>query len=166
MKSKGNILIDKLLNSNTFWIITFILGAIIGGTFGFIICDTEPATPQDYKSLIEIQDEIIQDFDQVYNYPNTTLKVVEDGVIVSAENPECSVYISFDKNLNYLYTEQEDKKFPTPIIILTVLLLSISGLFILGFILPFFILFLLSTLFKWLYKKKNKEPCTYDNITQ
>ena len=155
---------EKIINCIGFWIIITIMGATVGCFIGFSICDTNSATTEDFRPLIKFQDSIIENFNSVYSYPNSVIKVKEDTIIVSAENEECSVNIVFDKNTNYIYTEKLDKVDPSGTVIASTLFCTIMGIMIAIFGTTV-LLFLIETLVEYIYNKTHKSKLPYDNIT-
>lgn len=108
MYKRFNNFTETLLNSK----LTYVIIILIGFTAGFLMCyfdfDTTPATAEDYAPLLEIQDDILDNFNNVYHYDNTDIDLVQNNIIVSVSNDECSINIFFDENMNYLYTEKKD----------------------------------------------------------
>lgn len=151
--SKVSKAIVNFMHKNYYTTLLFIIGAIIGVIVGLSILDNTPATTANYKPLIETQEKLIDDFDNVYNYPGTDIDIKEDNVIVKIDNEECGLTIFFDKTGKYLYTEKHDYSIG--------LLLFLCGLAFYGLMLgaAFFmfvslLLIIVSCLSDWLYDKK------------
>ena len=108
MYEKFEKLMDKLMSSISLYIILFIVSGIPWGLLNFHSLDSTPATDADYKPLMEIQSNIVDDFNNVYSYSNTDIDISENKIFVHINSDECSITSTFDKEHNYLYTEIED----------------------------------------------------------
>lgn len=156
LNSKGGKLIQKVLDSNHIISSLLIIGFIIGACIAIYVIDYTPATENDYKPLLEIQDNIIKDFDSVYNYPDADINMSKSTISVSVKNEECGLNIIFDKDKNYLYTEKDDYSASVFIFIFGILLYGVilSGGFM---ILSSIGLIVLQSFLEWLYEKHEKK---------
>lgn len=154
-KSKGGKIIDKILDSKHLISILCFIGFIIGGCMAINVIDYTPATEDDYKPLLAIQENIIKDFDNIYNYPDADIDISKNNISISVENKECGLNIIFDKNTNYLYTEKSDNSISIFMLIFAIIFFGI--IISAGFILiSLFILFGALAFFEWLYEKRKK----------
>lgn len=160
-KSKISKFIKKVMNNDNFIPILFIIGALIGILFSYNIVDIEPATQEDYKPLLEIQTILIEDFDNVYNYPDANIYVTDNNIKVAVENEQCGLNMVFDKSKNYLYTKSEDKATSIIIFIICIIPFGFMGA-ITFFLISIIVLLILGEFFDWLYdireKKKQDKP--------
>lgn len=156
LKSKGGKIIDKILDYNYTLYIIIAIGIIIGILLAFNIIDYTPASESDYKPLLEVQEDIIKDFNNVYKYSNTDIDILESNISVYVDNKDCSLKIVFDREKNYMYTVNHDKAANIFIFILGILAFgfgSFGGIFLIFL----FSMFGLQSFFEWLYKLKEKK---------
>ena len=160
MNSKAVKFIEKMLNSSFANAVIVIIGIIISLVFTFNILDTKPATNDDYKPLFQAQDLIIDDFNRVYNYPNSKVSINDSNIVVTLGNSECSLKIYFDKAKTYLHTEKYDN-YDGFIFVFGILFFGLifASLF---WLISIFLLCLLHSFLVWLSNRKSNK---YDNIT-
>ena len=128
--------LTKLFNSVTFLALTFIVGFVISASITYSQLDFDYATEQDYKPLYQIQETIINDFDNVYSYSNTVIDITDSNIIVFIYGDDCYLKTYFDKTKGYDFTEKTDTTNPIWISIIIVLLISVIGsmIFFLAFV--------------------------------
>lgn len=158
MYEKLERLIDNLTNWVPIYIIIFIIAGVFSGFLNFNDLDVTPATESDYKPLMEIQDDIVDDFNNVYKYPDNEINILEDKISVFIDSDECSITSYFDKEYNYLYTERKDNM-DTSFVVATALsvLCGICG-GILGILLFWIICIILDFIMHNICKKSHKNP--------
>lgn len=165
MNSKVAKSIDKLTDQSWFENLILTIGVIIGIIISFYIIDYTPATEQDYKQLLEIQDLIIQDFNNVYNYPDADITITDNNIKVFIENDECSLNIMFNKAQKYMYTENSDKSVNTLAFLFLLLFISIPTA-ILFLIVILIFTFFIQLISEGIYNLRNKNKTSpWDNIT-
>lgn len=134
---------EILINNKLTYVVIILIGFTVGFLLSYFELDSTPATIEDYAPLLEIQNDILDNFNNVYHYDNTDINLIEKNIVVSTYNDECSINIFFDQDLNYLYTEKKDNidfSKTTTIIISVVAAISLSILFICAFFIILLIL--------------------------
>ena len=166
MNSKIAKSIDKITEQPWFDYLIITIGIIIGVIISFYIVDYTPATEEDYKPLLEIQELIIHDFNNLYNYPDADITITDKNIKIFIENNECSLNIIFDKAQNYMYTENSDKSANILLFIVAILVICITTSVALLFgilILAFFLMLIFEEIYNLRNKKNDSNP--WDNIT-
>lgn len=153
---------SKNLNWLTSWIpiyvIIFIIVGVFSGFLNFNDLDVTPATENDYKPLMEIQNDIIDDFNNVYKYPDNEINISENQISIFMDSDECSITSYFDKQYNYLYTERKDNIDASfEIAIVLSIVCGICG-GILGILLFWIICIILDFIMHNICKKSHKKP--------
>lgn len=145
--------LDKLTSWIPAYIIIFIIAGVFSGFLNFNDLDVTPATESDYKPLMEIQDDIVDDFNNVYKYPDNEINILEDKISVFIDSDECSITSYFDKEYNYLYTERKDNMDTSFVVAIALSVLCGTCGGILGILLFWFICIILDFIMHNICKK-------------
>lgn len=121
--------------------------AIIGFLLSFLSCYSNEPTQKDYLNLIDKQNVIINDFDKVYDLENTTIYNSKENIIVSIAGNNCEMKAYFNKDKEYVYSENVNTNVSLiGYIFVFVALFFISGMF--AYILLLIICIIISKIIK------------------
>lgn len=125
MKEHLKNFIDKEVRGKSnltyyFAIIATVIGIILSIPVGI----SQQVKEEDYQALIKPQQEILQNFDNVYNLENVSITTSEDKITVTIDGNNCSQKVYFDKNKTYLCSERVNESVPIPIYTVLFALLS------------------------------------------
>ena len=120
--------VDKTNGERIFnWILVGIglLIAVVVSVLFYIRKDTEPATPEDYESLVN-RVLLIQDDPTKMLQEDGNIIMSGDEILLILENNECKIRASFNRNFQLQTMEKKDKAFPVTIVLVVSILLGVS----------------------------------------
>ncbi len=151
--------LDKLIESNFFTVLCFVIGTILGIILAFCNFDYVPATKNDYAPLIKQQEIISKDFNKIYEQENADVHIRRDHIFIVLENSQCSLKVYFDKDTDYMFSEKNDKALSIPGFIF-VLILSVIAFSCGFYFLMYVLLGVLQDFLEWLYKRRKISTTT------
>lgn len=113
MKEKFTNFIDKEMCGNTNYMPYFIIfGIIIGLILSIPFYKVSRPTSEDYQTVIESQNLIIQNFDNIYSLDDFDITTSDGKIVASINSNSCCMKMYFDNNKTYLYSEKADTNAP------------------------------------------------------